>query len=66
MVPTNTQIDTFKQQAASLPAGGVLNARGPILNEAMDRFAAKLALALHFERTGAIASTSATVAGRIA
>jgi hypothetical protein len=62
MVPTRTQLATF--QAARLPAGAALNARGPILNQAMNRFAAKLALALHFERTGAIASTSATVAFR--
>src|SRR6516162_7921727 len=41
-----------------------LNARGPRLNEAMNRFAAKLALALHFKMTGAIASTAAAVAGR--
>jgi hypothetical protein len=64
MAPTDTQLATFKQQQASLPGGGVLNVRGPLVNEAMNRFAAKLALALHFERTGAIASTSATVAGR--
>ena len=61
MWPTNEQL----QQEANLPAGThVLNARGPRLNEAMNRFAAKLALALHFKMTGAIASTAAAVAGR--
>jgi hypothetical protein len=65
MAPPGTQFADFKRQHANLPAGShLLNARGPLLNEAMNRFAAKLALALHFERTGSIASTSATVAGR--
>jgi hypothetical protein len=58
--PTDDQL-----QQANFPAGThPLNARGPLLNEAMNRFAAKLALALHFKMTGAIASTTAAVAGR--
>jgi hypothetical protein len=61
MWPTDDQL----QQEANLPASThVLNARGPLLNKAMNRFAAKLALALHFKMTGAIASTAAAVAGR--
>jgi hypothetical protein len=61
MWPTDNQL----QLEANLPAGThVLNARGPLLNKAMRRFAAKLALALHFKMTGAIASTAAAVAGR--
>jgi hypothetical protein len=65
MAPPGTQFADFQRQQANVPAGAhLLNARGPLLNEAMYRFAAKLALALHFERTGVIASTSATVAGR--
>ena len=60
MRPTDDQL-----QQTDLPAGThLLNARGPLLNEAMNRFAAKLALALHFKMTGAIASTAAAVAGR--
>jgi hypothetical protein len=61
MEPTNAQLATAELTVAG---GGAVNARGPILNEAMNRFAAKLALALHFEKTGAIASVSATVSGR--
>ena len=65
MVPTNAQLAAFEQQKANLPADmHLLNARGPLLNNAMNRFAAKFALAMHFERTGNIASTSAVVAGR--
>jgi hypothetical protein len=61
MWPTDDQL----QLEANLPAGThVLNARGPLLNKAMNRFAAKLALALHFKMTGAIASTAAAVGGR--
>ena len=65
MVPTNAQLAAFQQQQANLPAGmHPVNARGPLLNNAMNLFAAKFALAMHFERTGNIASTSAVVAGR--
>ena len=65
MWPTDNQLGEIRRQQASLPAGvHPLNARGPLLNKAMNRFAAKLALALHFKMTGAIASRSAAVAGR--
>ena len=65
MVPTNAQRAAFQQQQANLPAGGdPSNASGPLLNNAMTLFAAKFALAMHFERTGNITSTSAVVAGR--
>jgi len=61
MWPTHDQLE----QEVNLPAGThVLNARGPLLNKAMNKFAANLALALHFKMTGAIASTAAAVAGR--
>jgi hypothetical protein len=64
MAPPGTQFADFQRQHADVPAGAhPLNARGPLLNEAMKRFAAKLALALHFEITRGIASTSATVVG---
>jgi hypothetical protein len=64
MWPTHAQFTGYQLQA-NLPAGvHPLNARGPLLNKAMNRFAAKLALALHFETTGNIASTSGVVAGR--
>ena len=65
MWPTDDQLGKFRRQQANLPAGAhPLNARGPLLNEAMNRFAAKLALALHFEMTGTIASSAAVVAAR--
>src|SRR5262249_22722778 len=63
MWPADDQLGKFRRQQANLPAGAhPLNARGPLLNEAMNRFAAKLALALHFEMTGTIASSAAVVA----
>ena len=65
MWPTDEQLGKFRRQQANLPAGAhPLNARGPLLNEAMNRVAAKLALALHFEMTGTIASPAAVVAAR--
>jgi hypothetical protein len=65
MQPTEDQLTKFQGQQANLPISGhPLNVSGPRVNNAMNLFAAKLALALHFKRTGNIASTSAVVAGR--
>jgi hypothetical protein len=66
MQPTQDQVTKFERQQQANPAisGHPLNVSGPRLNNAMNLFAAKLALALHFKRTGNIASTSAVVASR--
>ena len=65
LVPTGTQRTTFTRHQRSLPQGTApLNARGPLLTSAMTTFAAKLALALHFEVTGNIVSSAGVVAAR--
>ena len=43
------------------PDGVLINAKGPILNGAIKGFAAKLGLALHYERTGRIVPTTGFV-----
>ncbi len=53
MKPSFRQEKLARNLSAELPSsGGALDSRGPILNSAIHRFAAKIGYALHFELTG--------------
>jgi hypothetical protein len=61
MVPSLSQRDTVLSQIASngrtelvLPYAGVANARGPVVNQAVSKFAIKLICALHYKHTATI------------
>jgi hypothetical protein len=65
MRPTSGQLAQFHRQHGDLPAGTApLNARGPLLTNAMNSFAAKFALAIHFEMTKVVVSPSGVIAAR--
>lgn len=52
MRPSDRQNEIISALGVRVPQGaGALNCRGPILNKAMSRFAAKVGFALHFEQT---------------
>lgn len=53
-----------RSRLADQGATGVLNASGPILNEAIQRFGVKLGLGLHYATTGNIAPQSAGIGVR--
>jgi hypothetical protein len=63
MVPSMSQRDTVLNRFASNdqsrlvpPYAGIANARGPIVNQAISKFAVKLTCALHYKHTATILS----------
>ena len=56
MRPSRDKLEGFLRKFGKMPPniGGPLNASGPLLNAAMNKFAAKLGLALHYHTTGSI------------
>jgi hypothetical protein len=55
MLPNVDQLARFASRGAKMPPRThALNANGPLLNAHMNRFAAKLGLALHYHHTGRI------------
>jgi hypothetical protein len=63
MRPTTTSIKLFQESFGRLarPLGVPMDANGPILNRIVERFAAKLGLALHFKSTRRIAPVGGAV-----
>lgn len=66
MLPSVRQKHVYRRHRQALPhdAGGVLNAGGPLVNAQMQRFGAKLGLAMHFEETGRIVPSAGAIAVR--
>ncbi len=55
MQPNSDQLKRFSENRALFPAeANPLNAEGPSLNDAINRFAKKLTLGMHYESTGRI------------
>jgi len=60
--PTYRQSKIVRNQNYFPTGGGALNCRGPRLNEAIHRFAAKMGCALHFHLTGVPLSDNGAIA----
>ena len=65
MLPSAEQERRFRRHADKVPdAGGALNVNGPLLNAAINSFAGKFGLAMHFYRTKRIVPVSGCIGVR--
>jgi len=64
MQPDGRQLARFEAARSKLPGTAhVLSAKGPLLNNALRHFSAKLGIALHCDRTGKVLPEAGVIAG---